>query len=408
MLEIFREDLLNEVKKIEKDLIQFTRELIEIPAESGTEENIAKRITKEMEIAGFDEIKIDKMGNVIGRIGSGKTVILMDAHIDTVGTGDIKEWKFDPYKGKVEDGKIFGRGSSDQLAGMSSLVYAGKLIKKLNLLDDYTLYISGTCHEEACEGLSFYHMINDEKLFTPDYVLLSEPTNLRIARGQPGRMELRITTKGKACHSSVPDNGINAIYKMQPIIKGIEELHKRLHVDEFMGKGTIAVTNIRCLTPSSAAIPDECSIDVDRRLTVGETRELVLDQLNKIIASSELSKDAFVEVLKYEAKAWTGETVSMEKYFPGWVLPEDHILTQVTAEAAEFVLNKKPKIDKWAFSTNAIASMGTMNIPSIGFGPADDLLAHTVDECVPIDHLIYCTALYAILPKLLVQGLKKV
>lgn len=406
MKQVNAELILNEAKKYEDEIIQFLRDLIAIPGEGCNEEGVVRRIEKEMKKIGFDEIIIDKMGNIIGRIDHGKTIILMDAHIDTVGTGDLEEWPFGPYEGKIENNIIYGRGASDQLAGMASMVYGMKLIKDLNLSGDYTIYVTGTCQEEPCEGLSLYNIIRDEKLITPDYVLITEPTNLRICRGQPGRLEMRITTKGKACHSSVPDQGINAIYKMQPIIEGIKELNNNLKVDDFLGKGTIAVTKIECDTPSSAAIPDKCTIDIDRRLTEGETKELAIEQLKRIIQATPDSKDAHVEILHYKATSWTGNTVSMEKYFPGWILPIDHPLTKVAVKTAEMVLNKKPEISKWAFSTNGIATMGDLKIPTIGFGPADDNFAHTVNDQVPIEHLTIASAYYALFPHVLVESTK--
>lgn len=403
MKEIKTEHILNKAKDYEKELIQFLRDLIAIPGEGCNEEKVIKRIEVEMKKAGFDEITIDKMGNIIGRIGYGKTVILMDAHVDTVGTGNIEEWSFDPYKGKVENNVVYGRGASDQLAGMASMIYGMKLIKELGLSGDYTIYVTGTCQEEPCEGLSLYNIIKDEKLIKPDYVLLTEPTNLRICRGQPGRLEMRITTRGKACHSSIPDEGINAIYLMQPIIESIKKLNKTLKVDEFLGKGTIAVTKIECDTPSSAAIPDKCTIDIDRRLTKGETKELALEQLQTIIDSTAESKNIHLEILQYKATSWTGKIVEMEKYFPGWVLPEDHLLTKGAVKTAQMILNKTPEISKWAFSTNGIATMGDLNIPTIGFGPADDRFAHTVNDQVPVEHLTIACAYYALFPHVLVE-----
>src|SRR3970282_1655614 len=137
---------------LQKDVVRFLRELIAIPAESCQEGPVIRRIRQEMEKVGFDEVRVDPMGNLLGRIGRGRKVIMMDSHADTVGVGDIREWSFDPFQGKVEDGFIYGRGACDQRAGMASLVYAGKIIQEMNLLGDYTLYVAGTVQEEDCDG----------------------------------------------------------------------------------------------------------------------------------------------------------------------------------------------------------------------------------------------------------------
>jgi putative selenium metabolism hydrolase len=219
-------------------------------------------------------------------------------------------------------------------------------------------------------------------------------------------MEIEVTTKGKACHSSRPQDGINAIYKMQPIIEGIENLNEKLPVDSFLGKGTVSVTKIDCDTPALCAVPNKCIIFVDRRLTLGETKEIAIQQIQEIVDLSENSKDAVVNILQYEAKAWTDLPLTMEKYFPGWLIEEDHILTQAAFDAAKLALNKTPEVGKWAFSTNGVASMGTLGIPTIGFGPADDIYAHTVEDQVPIEHLVKAAAFYAMFPKILLGKLK--
>jgi putative selenium metabolism hydrolase len=403
MFPINRTDLLTEARRLLPDMVQFLKDLISIPGESGQEEKVIKRILQEMEKVGFDDIEIDNMGNIIGRVGKGKTHILMDAHIDTVGPGDLSEWPHDPFNAREQNGIIYGRGASDQLAGMVSLVYALPLMKKFDLFGDFTLSICGTCHEEACEGLPLYHIINNANFVKPDFVLLSEPTNLRIARGHRGRMEIKIITKGKSAHASVPPLGINAIYKMLPLINEIENLNCKLKDDPFLGKGTIAVTKIDCDTPALCAIPNRCTIYIDRRLTAGETKETALAELQQIINSFPALHDTELEILHYEARAWTGEHVQMEKYFPGWVLDENHPLTVVAAHVAEYILETPPVIGRWDFSTNGIATMGDMGIPTIGFGPADDKYAHTIEDQVPIEHLIYAAMFYALFPATLTQ-----
>ena len=104
----------------EKEMTKFLRDLIAIPGESCGEECVIKRIEKEMNELGFDEVKIDGMGNILGYMGSGETLVAFDAHIDTVGLGEISNWKFDPYKGYENETEIGGRGASDQLGGIVS------------------------------------------------------------------------------------------------------------------------------------------------------------------------------------------------------------------------------------------------------------------------------------------------
>src|ERR1017187_976980 len=241
----------------EANIVRFLRDLIAIPAESSHEGPVIQRIRQEMEKVGFDEVRIDPMGNILGRIGSCKKVIMMDSHTDTVGVGDPKEWAWDPYKGKVEGGFVWGRGTCDQRAGMASMVYAGKMIKDLGLLGDYTLYVVGSVQEEDCDGLAWLYILKEDGIHA-DCVVLTEPTNLHVYRGQRGRMEIEVHFRGRSCHASAPERGDNPIYKITPLVREIEALNTRLHNDAFLGKATIAVTDIRCMSPSLCAVPGAC------------------------------------------------------------------------------------------------------------------------------------------------------
>lgn len=404
---IDRKKLLHEAEKYKDQMIKFMRELIFIPGESCQEKLVIHRIALEMLKAGFDEVNMDQMGNVIGKIGDGKTQILMDAHVDTVGVGDISEWKIDPYRGKFEDGIIYGRGASDQRAALVSMIYAVLIIKKLNLFDDYTLYVVGSCQEEDCEGLCLLNIIEKEKLITPDYVVLTEATNLGVYRGHRGRLVMKVTAKGNSCHASAPERGDNAIYKILPVIEGIKKLNDTLKSDDFLGKGSIAVTKIDCQTSALCAIPAECSLFVDRRLTAGETKETALKEIQDIIHSTTDKDDITVEIMQYKATSWKGLEVEQENYFPTWTLEEDHILCNAGIEAAKLTLEETPRIDKWQFSTNGVATMGKLGIPTIGFGPANEIHAHTTEDQVSVEHILLATVFYSMFPKILVEMIQK-
>jgi len=272
---MIHDKVLELAKKYEPEMTKFLRDLIRIPSESSQEKQVVLRIKEEMEKVGFDRVEIDPMGNILGYIGKGKHVIAMDAHIDTVGVGDPSLWEFDPYEGKEDEECIYGRGASDQKGGMAAMVYAGKIIKELNLEDDYTLIVTGTVQEEDCDGLCWQYIINEDKI-RPEFVVITEPTACRIYRGQRGRMEIKVTTHGLSCHGSAPERGDNAIFKMAPILLELRALHENLHYDDFLGKGSLTVSEIFFTSPSRCAVADSCTISIDRRLTNGETWEKAL------------------------------------------------------------------------------------------------------------------------------------
>jgi putative selenium metabolism hydrolase len=386
----------------EADIVQFLRDLIAIPAESCQEGPVIQRIRQEMEKVGFDEIRVDPLGNILGRIGSGKHVIMMDSHTDTVGVGDPKEWAWDPYHGKVEDGYIYGRGACDQRAGMASMVYAGKLIKQLGLLGDYTLYVVGSVQEEDCDGLPWLYILKEDGIH-PECVVITEPSQLRIYRGHRGRMEIEVHLRGKSCHASAPERGDNPIYKMSRLVEEVEKLNTRLREDPFLGKGSIAVTEIRSLSPSLCAVPRACSIHLDRRLTAGETKESALAEVKALPGA----ENAEIEILTYETPSYTGLKYPMEKYYPTWVLAESDPLAKAAVSAYQSLWHKPPVVDKWTFSTNGVGSMGLMGVPTIGFGPGEEEVAHSVGERVPIRHLVEAAQFYAAFPLAYVDTVKK-
>lgn len=383
-------------KDYEKKTAEFLAEMVRIPAYSCQEEAVIKRIKAEMERVGFDEVRIDGLGNVIGRIGSGSRVIAFDAHIDTVGTGDISAWQGgDPFSGRISDGKVWGRGSADQEGGMASMVYAGKIIKELNLNNDFTLLFTGTVMEEDCDGLCWQYLIKEERI-KPELVVITEPTNLNLYRGHRGRMEIRVHFFGRSCHGSAPERGDNAIYKASRCALEIEKLNERLRSDPFLGKGTVTISQIASSSPSLCAVADGASLHLDRRLTLGETKESAMAEVKDAAKRAGLKDSDFrVEVLQYGERSYTGKIYPTEKYYPTWALPEDSPYLKQAAEAYQAIFDKKPLVDKWTFSTNGVATAGMFGITTLGLGPGNEVQAHAPNEYCPVEHLSAAAAFYA-------------
>ena len=378
----------------EAAMTKFLRDLIAIPGESAGEEKVVQRIRREMEAVGFDRVEIDKMGNILGYMGSGDKIIAFDAHIDTVGIGNRDNWTFDPYEGYETDEEIGGRGASDQLGGIVSAVYGAKIMKEQGLLAGYTILVTGTVQEEDCDGLCWQYIINEDKV-RPEFVVITEPTDGNIYRGQRGRMEIRVDVKGVSCHGSAPERGDNAIYKMAEILLEVRELNERLHYDPFLGKGTLAVSEIFFTSPSRCAVADSCSISIDRRLTDGETYESALEEIRAL--PSVKKYNAEVSMYKYDRPSYTGLVYPTDCYFPTWVSPEDHITTQAMVEAYRGMYGE-PVVDKWTFSTNGVSIMGRFGIPCIGLGPGKEAQAHAPNEKTWKADLVKCAAIYAALP----------
>lgn len=392
--------VLEKAESYRSEISAFLRDMIRIPSESCEEKEVVLRIKEEMEKVGFDKIEIDEMGNILGYLGHGEHVIAIDAHIDTVGVGDQSLWEYDPYEGYEDDEIIVGRGASDQEGGMASMVYAGKIIKDLGLEDDYTLIITGTVQEEDCDGLCWHYMIEENDI-RPEFVVITEPSSCNIYRGHRGRMEMKVSTHGVSCHGSAPERGDNAIYKMAPIINELKALHPNLTPHDFLGKGSLTVSEIFYSSPSRCAVADGCSISIDRRLTAGESWQFAVQQVKNLPAVNEA--EAEVEMYQYERPSYTGFTYPIEAYFPTWLIEEDHPVCQTTVEAYQELFKEEPLVDKWTFSTNGVSIMGRHGIPCIGFGPGHEDQAHAPDEKTWKSELVKAAAIYAVIPKLFVE-----
>ncbi len=381
----------------EKNMTQFLRDLVRIPGESAGEEGHINRIAQEMKALGFDKVEIDPMGNILGYMGTGKTLIAYDAHIDTVGIGNIDNWTFDPYQGFESDTEIGGRGTSDQLGGIVSSVYGAKIMKDLGLLSDkYTVLVTGTVQEEDCDGLCWQYIVNEDHI-KPEFVVITEPTDGNIYRGQRGRMEIRVDVQGISCHGSAPERGKNAIFEMGEILEEVRTLNDTLHVDPFLGKGTLTVSEIFFTSPSRCAVADSCAISIDRRLTDGETYQLALDQIAALPCVKKY--DAKVSMYKYDRPSYKDLVYPTDCYFPTWVIPADHPATVAMVESYKGMFGT-PLVDKWTFSTNGVSIMGRYGIPCIGFGPGKEAQAHAPNEKTWKADLVKCAAVYAALPTL--------
>ena len=382
-------------RELENDIISFLRDIVAIPSMSSQEEQVVRRVAAEMEKLGYDEVKFDALGNVMGRLGNGPRVMAFDAHLDTVAVSDPTQWEFDPFAGKLEDGKVFGRGAVDQKAGMAGMVYAGSIMKEMGLLEGWTVWMVGSVMEEDCDGLCWHHILN-EKVLQPELVVSTEPTNLRINRGQRGRMEIRVRVKGKSCHGSMPHLGENAIYKINPAIKAVQELGDRLGDHPFLGKGTCTISWIGCKTPSLCAVPDEAEFHIDRRLTVGESRESALKEVEDALSAAGVEAEVFT--LTYQETAWTGLAYPMDKYYPTWILDEDSPYLQAAKLAHRQVTGQEAEVSRWNFSTNGVAIMGLHGVPCLGYGPGREEIAHMANEYVPVADVVTACAFYAALP----------
>jgi len=394
------------VEEKQGDIIQFMRDICAIPSMESLIGPVGERIQAEMRKLGYDEARFDKMGNTIGRIGSGPKVLVYDSHIDTVGIGDKKDWPWDPFIGKVEDGKFYARGACDEKGSTPGMVYGLAMARDLGLLDGYTVYYFGNM-EEWCDGIGPNAFVEADPQVRPDFVVIGEPTKMNVYRGHKGRIELKITTYGRSAHAAVHYLGDNAVYKMASIINLVRELDRRFRFGmgkhPVLGNASIAITDVSVHTNSLNAVPDRFTIFIDRRITLNEPHDDVVNLIKGLIPDY-LQEEIKVEELEYDTPSYTGFVFPLKKYFPAWLQEETHPLVQAGQKTIRELWNEERPLGTWDFSTNGTYWAGKAGIPSIGFGPGDEVTAHTTLEHVALDDVVKATEFYTYLPKMLKEA----
>jgi putative selenium metabolism hydrolase len=387
------------VETSREPILRFMREICAIPSMESQIGAVGERIAAEMRSLGFNEVRFDKMGNIFGKIGSGPRTLVYDSHIDTVGVGDPASWGWDPFQGKIEDGKLYARGACDEKGSTPGMIYGLAIARDLGLLQGWTAYYFGNM-EEWCDGIAPNSFVEVDPKVRPDFVVIGEPTMMRVYRGHKGRVELKITAKGKSAHAASNHLGDNAIYKLLPLIAGIRDLESQLGDHPFLGHAKITVSDMKVSTASINAVPDEAVVFIDRRMTFGETKEQAIAQVRALVAEKDRGSIT-VEEMFYDDPSYTGFVFPVDKYFPAWALDEAHPLVQAGQAARRLSGLAEEPSGKWDFSTNGTYWAGKAGIPSIGFGPGDERLAHTAGEFVPLAEVVKATEFFALLPGLI-------
>ena len=375
------------------DLIEFTRKLVQTKSYSGQEKDAVYLARDQMLALGFDEVLIDRMGNLLGRVGKGPKSILFDSHMDTVTVNDESAWISPPFAAEIIDGKLYGRGSVDMKSGMAASIFAAAEAKKQGGLEGKSVYVSCTVFEEDCDGENLKHLFKERSL-KPKFVVICEPSENRIVTGHKGKAQIAVTTHGISAHGSAPEKGRNAIYEMAEIIQRVERINHSLF-RENEPHGTLVLSRISSTSASLNAVPSECEIYLDRRMILGETRATVESEMNSIIDG----KFASWALGTLRRKSWTGMEIVYEPLHPAWEIAKEHKLTRACMRSyAACFPGKEIEFDYWDFSTNAVSPV-SLGIPTIGFGPGEYKLAHMVNEHVELGQISDACSFYTRLIK---------
>lgn len=354
--------------------------LIATPSLSTEEGDCAALVADELRQLGMD-VDVDAMGNVVGRLqlGPGPTVMI-DCHLDTVPVVDAAAWTKAPY-GEVLDGRVYGRGSVDMKGPMAAVIHAIKAIRETG---SGTIVFAGTVAEELVEGPAAIAVAN---AVSPDFVIICEPSQRRIARGQRGRAEIVITVRGVSSHSAYPGEGVNAAEVMADVITELRTLTPP--DDATLGEGILVLIDVKSEPyPSLSTVPETCRATFDRRTLVGETEAEVLGPIADIVAkvADTWGATGTVEVAVHQHTNYSGHEVETTKFAPAWLYGHDD---PVVARAVEGLTSAglDAVVTHYKFCTNGSGTAGRLGIPTIGYGPGHEDQAHKVDEFIDLSDL---------------------
>jgi len=392
--------MLEAVRRLRQEWIDFTSGAIAIPSFAGQEEEMARYVLAALEKMGA-EASVDGAGNVLGFIrgtGQGPNVML-NSHLDVVPAGNLTHWlPYEPFKAALDgEGNLIGRGASDLKAGLTAQLFAFRLIKEAAdsgapLPGD--LCFAGVVHEESAEMMGMEYLLETtlpEMGWRCDLVYLCEPSSGDVALGHRGKVELVVTTHGRAAHSSQPKEGINALQKMLPVLEAIfGRMQTDLKSHPVLGESSMTVTDCIVRPGALSIIPDSCEISIDRRYMPGETIDDLMarfDALFKELQEADPEFRATVQPRVFVERTYTGVEKAMKKYHPPWVTAQDHPLMIKTLDALR-AAGQSPRTKYWKFGTDGSMSAGIHGIPTIGYSGAEEKWAHQPKEQVSVDAML--------------------
>ncbi|MNK56326.1 N-formyl-4-amino-5-aminomethyl-2-methylpyrimidine deformylase [compost metagenome] len=376
-------------------LIAFAQELIGTPSPSGAESAVATLIATRLRELGFDDVFTDEVGNVVALLKgrSDGPSVLFCSHMDTPEPGDVELWERDPLDAHLDGDTLSGLGASDAKGSIASYAFGLASLKASGLPLAGDVVLACVVMAERAEGFGISHLFEKTlpaRGIRPALVVMGDPTGLNLYLGQRGRLELEVTTVGRTAHASTPWLGQNAVYKMVPVVEGLQELSTLLPSHPFLGKSTISLTQLSSTPGRYSIIPDRCIAAIDRRFLPNESLETILSQVQAILirtgqADAEFRGEAKIRIVA--ETAYTGVTREVPKLLAPFVTPESNPWVEKAVAALEG-LGESPRFDKWHFSTEGGYTAGVLGIPTLGYAPGEENYSHTPYDRVSVDKLV--------------------
>ncbi|HUY99218.1 MAG TPA: YgeY family selenium metabolism-linked hydrolase [Thermomicrobiaceae bacterium] len=382
---------------IDRDaLVALCGRLVGRPSPSGGEGDVAAEVGRVMTELGYDEVRVDELGNVVGVMrGRSRGCVVFDGHMDTVGVGRQEAWASDPFTLTERDGSLYGRGIADMKGAIAGMLLGVAALRRAAEELPADVVVSCSVCEEVVEGAALGHVLDRVDARA---VVIGESTDLRLNVGQRGRAELLVETTGLPSHSSTPELGRNAVKMMARVIERLSDIEPAHH--PVLGVGILEVTDVRSAPyPGLSVVPEYCGATFDRRLLVGEDEASVLagvERVLKELRAADPTLTVSVRVPESDVVTYPGTPLIARKFAPAWLFPPDHPLVRAGL-AALGAAGLPAHLGTYAFCTNGSESAGRRGIPTVGFGPGSEQQAHRIDEHCAVEDLVAAARAYAAL-----------
>ncbi|MBO1206030.1 MULTISPECIES: M20 family metallopeptidase [Staphylococcus] len=353
--------------------LDFLKSLINIDSTNppANEDNVVQVFKKRCESKNipFDITNLsDQRSNISVTLKSNQRdagKLLLSGHTDTVKIG-AQEWKYDPFKGEIEDGKLYGRGTSDMKSGLAALYLALESVYEEGYELNKDIEFLATAGEEV-DSIGAKHYVQSTTMDNIDAIIIAEPTSEKVAIGHKGALWIEVTLTGKTAHGAMPEQGINAVEGMNKVINLVNDLKEEWAEETAaLGKSSISANMINGGIQTNV-IPDQCVLNVDIRTVTPNIHDNLYNQFNQRL--NQLFSDN------------TSPKVSTQV-----LLDRATVLTNENAEIIQNALDisNENNITGMAYYTDGSVLNPDSNIPTLIYGPGIETLAHQPNEYVEV------------------------
>ena len=359
------------------ETVQFTQRLIQTPSMPTEEGEIAQVVVREMEKLGYDEVWLDTVGNVNGRVyGHYRDLpaLVFNSHLDHVDPGDLELWPYPPYSGEIHDGRIFGRGACDIKGPMAVQVYSLAALLREGLRPRRDTVVSAVVQEETGGAGAQYWIRHLD--YPVEMLILGEPSSNQISLGHRGIWHTWVRFNGRSVHASVPESGVNPNYAAAEFLCRLNSRKDELRLHPILGVTSVAPTIIEVDTKSPNVTPAWTRILLDFR-----TGTESVSSLKAFIQSAAEGLDATIEG---PGPGW-GE-VEEDAPIRGYYTSPESTRLKRAHQAITEGMGWKPDLISYKFATDGRHIQAeTAEICILGYSPAEEQLAHTVIESISIE-----------------------